>query len=723
MSDFYHKILRITATTALVLCTAITAQAVTAQAAGQSAEALEGTAAEESVQLSSGGENLQAKNSAGTDSAERSADDVSANRETDADVISPTSASEQSQNEFPSETAATKASEQESETARQIEAKSSIPAPVLVSAKAGSSGITVKWKKIAAKYRVRKYLIFRKEDGDKYRRVAQQAASRGTSWMDKTALAGHTYIYSVRAYGVTGGKLTLSGYYTAGVTATARIPSVSLKSVKAVSGKVTVRWEMIRGVSGYRVYRKTGNGAYQKVADLDGMRTVRFTDSDCETGRRYTYTVRAYVQDGTRIRLGSFERKGMTVQLPVGTARMRSVRAGDGRVYVAWTPVKGADGYILYRRTGTGSFGKIQTLDGNMRNCFWDWTAKPGRRYSYKVAAYVQVGSKKASAASSKASATVTALPATPLIAFVRQSGNWDVVQWNQSSGADGYLFYRKTESGSWKLVKELKAKTTKIRVKRSPGERSYRIRAFVNVGGKRKLSSYTDSVTLSDSNHSDQKILFLGDSITYGFMRSYGSSKLKTRVAYPQRVGLLTGARITNRSFVSETLAYRSSGNSLIARIHRGQIRLSGASVIFVALGTNDYGHSIRLGQPSDSGMTTFCGALNRFMSAVKEQNPNAKVVFMTPIYRTRFQYDWEKAGYQVKNQAGSTLSDYCDAIVQIAQANGAYVLDSRTESVITAKNAGQLLYDGLHPNEEGHAAIAKSVAAYLENHVFSAE
>lgn len=82
--------------------------------------------------------------------------------------------------------------------------------PKLTSAANGASGITVKWEKVAG---ATGYYVYRKEGTGSWKRIASTASLSVT---DTTAVAGHTYVYTVRAWSKVGSTTVLSSYNTTG---------------------------------------------------------------------------------------------------------------------------------------------------------------------------------------------------------------------------------------------------------------------------------------------------------------------------------------------------------------------------------------------------------------------------------------------------------------------------------------------------------------------------
>ena len=65
---------------------------------------------------------------------------------------------------------------------------------------------------------------------------------------------------------------------------------------------ITVTWQTSDSVQGYNVYRKTVNGKWKCIKQIQGNKTGSYTDIQLETNTMYTYTVRAYVLLGDEVR-------------------------------------------------------------------------------------------------------------------------------------------------------------------------------------------------------------------------------------------------------------------------------------------------------------------------------------------------------------------------------------------------------------------------------------
>ena len=76
---------------------------------------------------------------------------------------------------------------------------------------------------------------------------------------------------------------------------------------------VVWRGPVIAGATGYYVYSKTGNSGYKLVADVKGGNVKSYTDKNVVSGKKYTYTVKAYIICPAGYISGGYNKKGVTI--------------------------------------------------------------------------------------------------------------------------------------------------------------------------------------------------------------------------------------------------------------------------------------------------------------------------------------------------------------------------------------------------------------------------
>jgi len=177
----------------------------------------------------------------------------------------------------------------------------------------------------------------------------------------------------------------------------------------------------------------------------------------------------------------------------------------------------------------------------------------------------------------------------------------------------------------------------------------------------------------------SAETVVLVGDSISAGA----GASSPRRAYAFQLEQALSRRHRVVNYSRGGWTV----EGNAAVFN----PASFPGAAalwpdVVVIALGTNDYG----VGVPLDEFSAGYASALDSLASI-------PTVVCVTPYRRSDL-------SETTLNAAGLLPSAYRGAVRAACEAAGRIVLDG-----FEAMPSESLLADGLHPNDAGHARIAK--------------
>lgn len=182
-------------------------------------------------------------------------------------------------------------------------------------------------------------------------------------------------------------------------------------------------------------------------------------------------------------------------QLIVGKPVLESaVKTGYGGIRIKWSRVEDADGYQIWRYDKVSKKYKLVKTITQGSTVSWKNTGlKTGRKYTYKVRAYVNFNSQKVF---SKYSGTKVATPTLnqPVITKLTAGKKSVTVRWKQVPGANGYKIYRSTaKNGKYTCVKTIKKgktlswKNTKLK----KGKRYYyKVKAYRIVDKKYVYSS-----------------------------------------------------------------------------------------------------------------------------------------------------------------------------------------------------------------------------------------
>lgn len=199
------------------------------------------------------------------------------------------------------------------------------------------------------------------------------------------------------------------------------------------------------------------------------------------------------------------------------------------------------------------------------------------------------------------------------------------------------------------------------------------------------------------------KKINFLGDSITQGV----GASCEQTR--YISLVAEKTGALCRNYGVGGTQLVKQYWGNDRVDFNYRAEQMDRDADIVVIFGGTNDFGHCVNIGAPTDRTVDTFYGAAHSLFYRVVEMFPESTVVVLTPFHRF---------GEHLFREGGDKLARYRDVICEVAEYYSLPVLDLWTDSGVQPQNEllkQKYMPDGLHPNDAGHALLADMVVKFL--------
>ncbi len=282
-----------------------------------------------------------------------------------------------------------------------------------------------------------KYRIYRKTaDAKKYTRLATVSGDV-LEYTDKTAkVDGVTYYYAVKAVnGTTAGILSQKVKKTLFAT---QKPTVS-----CVEGIVTVKWESIEGATEYKLFKKNSDGQWDLI--YSGADALKYIDTEVSSGKKYTYSLVAE-RDGE---YSSFDTKGVTIYC-LAEPKISSISSGvENSVCIKWKAVDGATKYNIYRESPFEDYVFIGTTT---KTNFNDITKK-ANNYFYTY--YVEAVNENSISVSGNNTKMHLYMQAPELVSVKWNSGN--VVKWKRVAGATSYKIYRKTPSGSYKEIAEVR--------------------------------------------------------------------------------------------------------------------------------------------------------------------------------------------------------------------------------------------------------------------------
>lgn len=130
-----------------------------------------------------------------------------------------------------------------------------------------------------------------------------------------------------------------------------------------------------------------------------------------------------------------------------------------------------------------------------------------------------------------------------------------------------------------------------------------------------------------------------------------------------------------------------------------------SGADLVTLEAGVNDFIRASALGTSADMTTATFYGALHKAGTDILAANALRTLVFFTPYsIEAGASADWNTA-----NANANTFAQFQQAVRDVARHLGCPVIDIGGESGISAQTAAIYLSDGLHINSAGGQRFAQ--------------
>lgn len=208
-----------------------------------------------------------------------------------------------------------------------------------------------------------------------------------------------------------------------------------------------------------------------------------------------------------------------------------------------------------------------------------------------------------------------------------------------------------------------------------------------------------------------------LGDSITQGFYSyiSEGSPTIATtQNCWAKIVSDKAGFVLTNYGVGGSGFVHNATiGDQLNARDHVDTIDFSGADLVTIAFGINDWKGSDSFGTFEDNVSTggTVYSNMRYVIEKILTDNPECKLFIITPINASR--YGSQSGNWSLSHTINSkTLEDMYQLEKNVADYYGIELIDMTHNSVFNRLNCPSLMVDGVHPTLRGHQLMGAEMA-----------
>ena len=303
-----------------------------------------------------------------------------------------------------------------------------VAAPVLVAADGTADGVNITWQ---ASTGADRYRVFYKNANGNWTRMADTS---DTYYLDKNVSSGESFLYTVRCIDAAGNYI--SSYYSEGIRGT--YMSAPDFSVSNGTDGVEISWPAVSGAENYRIYYYGSRGWTRMVDTTE----TSYLDTDVESGKNYTYTVRCINAEGTEFTSGYLP--GKSVRFLTAPLITSLTNTEDG-VRISWDAVGGAQKYRVYYRGRNGWTRMVDTADTS----YVDTDVSSGTNYTYTVRCINNEGNAFMSWFRSGVSKTFIAAPDFKL----ERNDNSITIRWDAVNGAELYRVYYRGANGWTRLT------------------------------------------------------------------------------------------------------------------------------------------------------------------------------------------------------------------------------------------------------------------------------
>ena len=197
-----------------------------------------------------------------------------------------------------------------------------------------------------------------------------------------------------------------------------------------------------------------------------------------------------------------------------------------------------------------------------------------------------------------------------------------------------------------------------------------------------------------------DFNFLTIGDSITW--LDGQTVNNVGTITGYQSQL-VNSGAEVTNKGNSGATYRKYVSGvsdmqhGSIYDDIVTDQFDVTPYDVITLFGGTNDIGRGWNRGTDDSTDPNTTVGALRGIVDYIRANNPKAKIIILSPIQSS------------LASRPKAKMLEIADACKMISEEYSIKFVDMQRSGGIGKGNFDTLLYDELHPNNDGMEIIGK--------------
>lgn len=206
-------------------------------------------------------------------------------------------------------------------------------------------------------------------------------------------------------------------------------------------GQIVIKWSKVEGAEKYAVKRAFADS--KNFERLDWSKKCTFVDADVPKDITIRYIIMAYRKDGNEKASTKSSLARVAVVSDIPASEKVKAKAEDGKIIVKWKKIKGADEYIISRKS---EFYSQMTTVARTEKCeYVDESIVSGQFYRYYVQAVVKDGERERHGNFSSSGLAVS-LDSGEILDCRASAGKNISFGLRIVSGADGYILERSEE-------------------------------------------------------------------------------------------------------------------------------------------------------------------------------------------------------------------------------------------------------------------------------------
>ncbi len=213
-----------------------------------------------------------------------------------------------------------------------------------LTASASADSVTLKWDKVAT---CTGYKIYRYDPATKKWKGVKNISSKKTlTWTNKSLVPSTEYKYRVKSYMTVDGTAYTSSSVQVD-TKTTKVTIAKLTGLKATASgnTITLSWNKLSGVDGYKIYRyDPSTKKWKGIKSINSANTLSFKNTGLKLNTTYKYRVKGFKKAGGKTYTGS------SAETSAKTPKATTPVASNGKLSVKGANIVNSSGKIFQIR-------------------------------------------------------------------------------------------------------------------------------------------------------------------------------------------------------------------------------------------------------------------------------------------------------------------------------------------------------------------------------------